>query len=151
MPSATGTAITSAMVEVRTVPNAIAAMPKRGGVSLAYHSWYVKKFSAFSRSDGIAWTIRKIAMATMMTRTIEPAEVATARKIRSAPNRWPLGRPPPPPETGVLAGAVGVIGGAATVDQARLLTDVATFVWSSAGSGAYPMSASLAWPSLLDV
>src|SRR5262245_48719634 len=86
----------------------------------------------------------------MMTRTIEPALVARERKIRSAPNRWPLGRAPPPPEAGALAGVV-VTGGAAIVDQARLLTDAATLPWSSVGSGAYPICPSLAWPSLLDV
>src|SRR3954463_10732389 len=46
-------------------------------------------------------------MATMMTRTRAPAAVVSSRNIRSAPNRWPRGRAPPPPETGASAGGVG--------------------------------------------
>src|SRR3954451_13097960 len=45
-------------------------------------------------------------MATMMTRTRAPAAVVSSRNIRSAPNRWPRGRAPPPPETGASAGVV---------------------------------------------
>src|SRR4051794_25142974 len=106
MPSATGTAMSSAIAEVITVPKAMAAMPNFGGLPSANQDWKVKKFSLLSRSAGIALTIRNAAIATMITRTVEPAAVLNSRNTRSAPNRWPLGRAPPPPETGASAGVV---------------------------------------------
>src|SRR3954470_20773579 len=64
----------------------------------------------------MALTIRKTAMAAMMTSTIEPAAVAVPRKSMSAPSRRRLGSPPPPPgEPAEVAGRVcwlkGVLSG----------------------------------------
>src|SRR2546430_16691976 len=97
MPKATGTAKISAIPAVRTVPKAVAATPKRGGLSPANHLVSVRKLLSSALRAGMALTIRKTAMATMTTRTTEPAVVVVARNTVSAPN-WRLrGSAPPPP------------------------------------------------------
>ncbi len=53
-----------------------------------------------ARSAGTALEIRKTAMATMMTSTMAPAAVLSARKPVSVPNRVFFGSAPPPPSGG---------------------------------------------------
>src|SRR5207247_2541297 len=71
----------------RTVANAIAATPKCGGVSAANHLVSVRKLLLSALRAGIALAMRKTAIATMMTRTTDPAVVVVARKTVSAPKR----------------------------------------------------------------
>ena len=97
MPSATGTATSSAISALTTVPKASAAMPNRGGLSFGNQSVSVKKFASSARSAGIAFAIRKTVIATMMTRTIVPAARVRPRKMDSAPNPLRRGSAPPPP------------------------------------------------------
>jgi hypothetical protein len=57
----------------------------------------VKKLAVLAFRAGAAFAIRKIAMATMMTSTIAPAETERPRNPVSIENRAFLGRAPPPP------------------------------------------------------
>lgn len=47
MPTAIGTAMAMAMIEEMIVPKARTAMPKTGGVLLAFHSNVVRKLPSF--------------------------------------------------------------------------------------------------------
>src|SRR5690242_20393571 len=97
MPIETGTAMISARTAVSTVPTAIAATPKRGGLSPVNQFFSVRKLDPSARIAGTALAIRNTAIATMMTSTTVPAAVVAPRNKVSAPKRRLRGSAPPPP------------------------------------------------------
>ena len=107
MPRAIGTATVSAITDVSTVPNASAAMPNRGWASFGNQAVEVRKFALSTRRAGTAFEIRKIAMATMMTSTIDPAAMLRPRKPDSIEKRAFLGNAPPPPSGDRSSGGIG--------------------------------------------
>ena len=73
-------------------------MPHRGFTgSSGNQSLNVRKLALSDRIAGTALTSRKVAIATMMTRTVAPEAVLSARNTLSGPNRLRPGSAPPPP------------------------------------------------------
>src|SRR6185312_10515496 len=106
-PMDTGTAMISASRPVINVWNSSAAMPNCTGLSSGSHCSKVKKSAVLARSAGTDRTIRKAAIAAMISRTVAPAATLSERKTRS-PGRTaaPLISPAtggPPPTDGVVA------------------------------------------------
>src|SRR5215475_4069736 len=106
MLTATGTARMSAITDVTSVPNANAAMPNIGGLSLVNQFLKVRKFAWSARSAGIALEIKKTAIATMITRTAMPAVEVIPRNPVSQLHRRLRGSAPPSPTGG--AGGPGL-------------------------------------------
>src|SRR5215475_5912912 len=100
MLTAIGTASSNAMNDVTTVPNASAAIPNFGGLSLVNQFLNVRKFAWLAFNAGIALVIRNAPIATMMTRTRRPAPLVRPRKPISKLQRFLWGRAPPPPSGG---------------------------------------------------
>ena len=94
IPTAIGTANTSADIELSTVTMNKSRIPNaRCSAVVVSNSALVKKFAWFARSDGMARTNRNTAISTTATTIVEPAPAATDLNSRSpAP---PRGLSPP--------------------------------------------------------
>src|SRR5664279_525208 len=77
-PTATGTPITIAMIEEMIVPKNTAAIPKYGGVACGVQDWVVKMFPVSWVNAGMAFQIRKMAIAAMITNSRPPEPAARA-------------------------------------------------------------------------
>ena len=85
MPMATGTARTSAKIELSTVTLNMSRMPNRRlSGSVVFHSDEVKKLTLFARREGVACMTRTIAIKPMRATMTAPAATVTPRKIASA-------------------------------------------------------------------
>src|SRR6478672_165545 len=93
-PTAIGTPMAIAMMEETTVPKNTAAIPKTAGLPCGFQVWVVKMFPVFSVNAGIAFQIRKIAIAAMITSSSPPEPAARALNTRS-PIRIELPEIPP--------------------------------------------------------
>ncbi|CAM5725818.1 hypothetical protein SALBM311S_01326 [Streptomyces alboniger] len=87
--TAIGTAITMAMIEETTVPNARTAMPNFAGSRLVFHSKAVKKLASSLPIAIEARYVRKTAIAAMITSSRMPEPRERPRKT-SSPTR-PVG------------------------------------------------------------
>ena len=84
IPTATGTAKAMAQSELSTVTIKRSRIPNaRLLLSAVSNCALVKKFAWLARSDGMAWTSRKIAIRPMAIVIDEPATAATDLKSRS--------------------------------------------------------------------
>ena len=77
-----------------TVPKNTAAMPKNGGSPCGFQVWVVKMFPLLSVNAGIAFQIRKIAIAAITTSSRPPDPAAKPLKTLS-PIRTELPEIPP--------------------------------------------------------
>ena len=138
IPIATGTANAMAQSELSTVTMKRSRIPNaRLLLSVVSNSALVKKFAWLARSDGMAWTSRKIAIRPMAIVIVEPATAATDLNSRS-PRR-------------ALASSLAVSAGAVAVDtmapdHAMALTAVDNLDLNASGIGIYPLSANPFWP-----
>ncbi len=94
MPIAIGTPITSAMNDDITVPNSSAAMPNTGGSACGFQTWVVNRLPLLPVNAGIAFQIRKTAIAAMTTSSRPPEPAARPLKTWS-PSRTDLPEMPP--------------------------------------------------------
>ena len=84
MPMATGTPTIMAMIDVVRVPNSSAATPNTGGFPPGFHFSVVNSVHGLCAvSAGIAFQIRKAAIAAMISSRMAPDAADRPRKIRS--------------------------------------------------------------------
>ena len=84
IPTATGTASTSALIELSTVTMNKSRIPNASCSASVVLNWaLVKKFAWFARNDGTARINRNIAISRIAITIVEPAAAATNLKSRS--------------------------------------------------------------------
>ena len=143
IPTATGTANTSANDELSTVTVNRSRIPNDSFAgSLVLKSALVKKFAWFARNDGTARSNRNVAISPIAITIVDPAAAATSLNSRS-PCHFTRSR--------VAVGAglvpVGSHGPAEidrvirTSDHAMALTAVDNLDLNASGMGIYPLSA----------
>src|SRR6201992_2842852 len=138
IPIATGTAKAIAHSELSAVTMKRSRIPNaRWLPSVVSNCALVKKFAWLARSDGTAWTSRKIAIRPIAIVIVEPAAPATDLNSRS-PRR-------------ALASSLAVRAGAVAVDtmapdHAMAFTAADNLDLNASGMGMYPLSANPFWP-----
>ena len=151
-PTPKGTAISMAIAEESTVTHSRLAMPNCSGVPSTFHWVDVRKLTLSLARAGRAWDSRKTAIRVTRAMTSTPAPLAVPPKRRSPSDRRPKGGGPEQRDRALSGLYVHVetpvmLGTSAQTHlsqgQERASIAAATLAWTSAGSGAYPMSCSL--------